>query len=249
MIVSLGGGSRPFLLPTLFMSVAVLLCLGLAVWQVDRLSWKRGLIAERVAASQAPPVALPRDLAEARTLEFRPVRVEGVFLHDKEIFLGAAPPSGRGTGFHVLTPLRQPDGRTVFINRGYVPSELKDPARREAGLLDGTVQVTGLLRMPRPRPNRFVPDNRPDLNYWFWIDLPAISAATGLSEVAPFYIDADAAPNPGGWPSGGVTPIDLPNDHLQYAITWFLLAAAGGVIYVLWRRQAAQGRDRATTRR
>ena len=81
-----------------------------------------------------------------------------------------------------------------------------------------------------------MPDNRPDLNYWFWVDLPPMAAATSLSDVVPFYIDADATPNPGGWPKGGVTHIDLPNNHLQYAITWFALAAAAVVVYIVWRR-------------
>ena len=69
--------------------------------------------------------------------------------------------------------------------------------------------MQGLLRLPPAgRPNWFLPDNRPDLNYWFWVDLPAMSAADKLDRVAPFYIDADATPNPGGWPKGGVTRLD-----------------------------------------
>ena len=237
-------GFRPRLVPTLFTGFVVLVCLGLGVWQLDRLAWKRALIAERQAASQAAPVAAPGSLAEARALEFRPVVIEGEFLHDKEIYLGAAAPTRGRPGFHVLTPLRKPEGGIVFVNRGFITSELKDPAKRSAGQLSGTVRVSGLLRLPKGRPGWIVPDNRPDLNYWFWVDLPAMAAAAGLSNVAPFYIDADATPNPGGWPKGGVTPISLPNDHLQYAITWFSLAAAALVIYVVWQHQAAKQDDR-----
>jgi surfeit locus 1 family protein len=87
------------------------------------------------------------------------------------------------------------------------------------------------------------------LNYWFWVDPPAMAAATGLSDVAPFYIDVDATPNPGGWPKGGVTRIDLPNDHLQYAITWFALAAAAVIVYAVWRRQAGAQGQAGTPRR
>lgn len=233
-------GFRPQLVPTLFAAVVVLVCLGLGLWQLDRLAWKRGLIAERQAASQSPPVAAPRGLAEAKGIEFRPVVIEGVFLHDKEIFLGAAAPTGGKPGFHVLTPLREPGGRIVFVNRGFVTSELKDPAKRSTGQLSGTARVAGLVRLPKGKPNWLVPDNRADLNYWFWVDLPAMAEAAGLANVAPFYVDADATPNSGGWPKGGVTPIDLPNDHLQYAITWFLLAAAALVIYFVWQRQASK---------
>jgi surfeit locus 1 family protein len=140
----------------------------------------------------------------------------------------------------VLTPLEEPGGAIVFVNRGYIPAELKNSAKRAAGRVSGTVRVVGLLRLPpNGRPNWFLPDNRPDLNYWFWVDLPAMAAADALDRVAPFYIDADAAPNPGGWPKGGVTRLELPNDHLQYAITWFSLAIALIVVYLLCHRRRA----------
>ena len=213
-------------------AVAVLVALG--VWQLQRLEWKGRLIAERAAAVAAAPVAPPRTLAEARSLEFHPVVAEGVFLHDKEIYLNAIGGKG-GAGFDVLTPLRETDGRIVFVNRGFVPTERKDPATRPAGQLAGPVRVNGLLRIPPDaKPSWFTPDNRPERNHWFWIDLPAMPAADHLTDVAPFYIDADATPNPGGWPTGGLTPLMLPNDHLQYAIIWFSLAAALVVIYVVY---------------
>jgi surfeit locus 1 family protein len=227
---------RPRLAPTLFTIPVLLMCIGLGVWQLQRLGWKRDLMAERDAAVTAPPVRPPRTLAEARAMQFHPVVADGVFLHDKEIFVGATDPRGK-TGFHVLTPLREPDGRIVFVNRGFIPSERKDPVTRTAGQLTETVHIRGLLRLPpEAKPNWFLPDNRPDLNYWFWIDLPAMAAAAHLvpADVAPFYTDADATPNPGGWPQGGVTPLNLPNDHLQYAIIWFSFATALIVIYVVY---------------
>ena len=143
----------------------------------------------------------------------------------------------------MLTPLREPGGRIVFVNRGFIPAELKDPAKRSAGQISGTVRVAGLLRLPpAEKPAWFLPDNRADLNYWFWIDLPAMAAADELDRVAPFYIDADATPNPGGWPKGGITRLELRNDHLQYAITWFSLAVALIVVYVLFHRRNAGSR-------
>jgi surfeit locus 1 family protein len=231
-------GFRPRLAPTLFAVPIVLICLGLSAWQVQRLYWKRDLIAQRDAAVSAPPVALPRTAGEAPLMEFRHVAVDGVFLHDKEIFLGASSGAGQ-VGYQILTPLREADGRFVFVNRGFIPSELKDPTKRVAGQSAGSVHILGLLRVPpTEKPNWFLPDNRPDRNYWFWVDLPAIAAADGLTNVAPFIVDADATPNPGGWPKGGVTRLDLPNDHLQYAITWFALAVAMVVVYVVYHRQS-----------
>jgi surfeit locus 1 family protein len=232
-------GFRPRLVPTLFTVPGVLILLGLGIWQVQRLQWKEGLIAQRDAAVVAPPIAPPRTVAEARGLEFHHVVADGMFENDKELFLAAASDSGE-SGYQVMTPLVMSDGRTMFVNRGFIPLELKDKAKRAAGELSGTVHVAGLLRVPPvEKPSFFLPDNRPDLNLWFWVDLPAMARQTGSTDPMPFYVDADKTPNPGGWPKGGVTRLDLPNDHLQYAITWFSLAVALVVIYVLYHRGGA----------
>jgi surfeit locus 1 family protein len=230
-------GFRPRLVPTLFTIPALIILLGLGTWQVQRLQWKEGLIAQRDAMVAAPPIAPPQTLAEAAKNEFRHVAVDGVLLNDKEIFLAAASDEG-GSGYQVLTPLQEAGGRIIFVNRGFIPLELKDPAKREAGEPSGTTHITGLLRVPpAKKPTFFLPDNRPDLNLWFWIDLPAMARAAGVPDAVSFYIDADKTPNPGGWPKGGVTRLELPNNHLQYAITWYALAVALAVIYVLYHRR------------
>jgi surfeit locus 1 family protein len=230
-------GFRPRLAPTLFTVPALLILLGLGTWQVQRLHWKEGLIAQRDRMVAAPPIAPPQTLAEAQADQFRHVGDDGVLLNDKEIYLAATSDPGE-PGYQVLTPLQEAGGRIVFVNRGFVPLELKDKSKRAAGELPGTVHIAGLLRVPpAKKPTFFLPDNRPDLNLWFWVDLPAMAKAAGVPDAAPFYIDADAAPNPGGWPKGAVTRLALPNDHLQYAITWYALAVALIVIYIVYYRR------------
>jgi len=232
------GRFRPALVPTLFTLVAVVVCAGLGVWQVERLQWKRHLIAERAAALAAPPVAPPRMPGEAAAMEYRRVMVAGEFLHDREILRIAAGETG-GSRYDVLTPLREADGRVVFIDRGLIPVDLQDPAKRAAGQPAGLVRVTGVLRLPpQEKPSVFLPDNKPERNLWFWLDLRAMAAAGSMSEVAPFYIVADATPNPGGWPKGREVAEPLPNNHLQYAITWFALAIAALVVYLLSQRSS-----------
>jgi surfeit locus 1 family protein len=233
---------RSLLWPSIWAALGLLLLLALGSWQLQRLSWKEGLIAERNAALHAAPVPLPTTLAEARALEFHPVRAQGQFLNDRELHLNAQSHSG-APGFHIVTPFQVEDGRMLLIDRGFVPTEKKDKASRAAGEIEGPTSVTGLLRLPEP-PGWFTPPNEPHKNSWFSIDIPAMAAAAGMSNVLPFYLDADAAPNPGGWPQGGQTITDLPNNHLQYALTWYALAVALVAIYIRFaRRRLAANRS------
>jgi surfeit locus 1 family protein len=218
--------------------------IGLGTWQVERLHWKQGLIAERTAAVSAPPVALPRSLEAARALEFHRVEAKGVLLNDREVAVHAIERRSGGAGYLVLTPLRLADGALVFVERGWVPTDKREAATRAQGNPPGEVSVEGLLRLaPAKKPGWFLPANDPGRGEWFWIELPALARAAGVPEALPFYLEAGPAPNPGGFPVGGQANTELPNDHLQYAITWYALAAALAVIYlILLRRERTAAR-------
>lgn len=231
---------RPTLWPTLFTIPAVLLMLGLGAWQLQRLQWKEGLIAERTERTSAPPIALPGPSDDVSYLEYHRVQVTGEFLHDKEIFLGARSLNGNA-GYHLVTPLRLSGGRVLFVDRGWIPLDRKEAARRAAGQIPGEVQLSAVIRLNGTQ-NWLVPDNRPDLDFFFWTDLPAMAKLKDLPGAETrFFLEAGPAKNPGGYPIGGQTRIDLPNDHLQYAITWFSLAGALIVIYILYHRRSADG--------
>jgi surfeit locus 1 family protein len=230
---------RSLLWPTLWSAFGLLLLLGLGTWQVQRLSWKEGLIAQRNAALAAAPVPLPKTLDEARPLEFHPVRADGQFLNDRELYLNAQSLKG-DQGFHIVTPFRLESGTIVMVDRGFVPTEKQPPATRAQGEIAGPTTVVGLLRLPEP-PGWFTPPNEPAKNSWFSIDLAAMAQAAGVATALPFYIDANAGPNPGGWPQGGQTITELPNNHLQYAITWYALAAALVVVYIRFAQRRLRG--------
>lgn len=217
---------------------AFLVLIGLGTWQMERRQWKEGLIAARDAALAAPPVDIPANTDAARGLEFHRVRATGTFLYDRELFLNATERSRGGAGYLVLTPLRLASGAVVLVERGWIPRDLRDRARRAAGNPAGEVAVEGILRLaPEGRPGWFVPDNDPAKNEWFYIDLAAMTRAAGVPDTLPFYVEAGPAPNPGGYPLGGQANTELRNDHLQYAITWYCLAAALAVIYLLLLRR------------
>ena len=227
---------RSLLVPTAFSLAAFCLFLALGTWQVERLHWKEGLIAAREASMAAPPAALPKTLDAARTLDLHRVRAEGVFRNEAELYRTAIATDGK-PGFHVMTPLALADGDTVLVDRGFVPEDKRAPASRPAGQVQGRVAVVGLLHLPPAgNPSAFIPDNSPATNRWFYVDLPAMAAADHLDKPLPFYVEADATPNPGGWPRGGQFNIALPNDHLQYAITWFALAALMPILYLFLMR-------------
>lgn len=224
--------------------VALGILLSLGTWQVQRLHWKEGLLAQIEARRSADPVDLDVLVREGKTGpddEYARVRVTGTFDHDRERHFFA---THQGvSGFYVYTPMRTADGRFLFVNRGFVPYDLKDPATRPTGQVAGNVTLTGYLRARLDKkPSSLVPDNDLAQNIFYWKDWSAMVETAGLrpDEVLPFFVDADdRVKNPGGFPVGGVTQFDLPNNHLQYAFTWYGLAATLAAVcaVVLFRRK------------
>ena len=210
-----------------------------------RLAWKEGLLATIAERTTAAPVPIPAE-SDWSTLRpddyaYRHVTLTGTFEHDKEAHVFRPLEEARGP-FHglgdlVLTPLRLASGAHVIVNRGFVPMARLDPPTRQAGQLAGAVTVTGLMREPEGR-NLFTPNDDPAKNSWFTRDPAGIAKAYGVERTAPFTIDADASAIPGGLPQGGETVLDIPNNHLSYALTWFGLA--GGLVGVFgayaWRK-------------
>jgi surfeit locus 1 family protein len=231
--------------------------IALGTWQLERRVWKLDLIArveQRVHAAAVPaPVPVPSLVPTSGSAqwprfdpaadEYRRVQATGVFLNDRETLVQAS--TDFGSGFWVLTPLRTEDGHIVLINRGFVSPERRDPAARGAPAPAGRITVTGLLRASEPG-GGFLRHNDATAERWFSRDVDAIAAARGL-HAAPYFIDADADsasdvsgnpdnPNTRRWPIGGLTVISFPNNHLVYAITWYVMALMTAVAAVAtWR--------------
>jgi surfeit locus 1 family protein len=205
----------------------------LGVWQLERREWKHALVAAVEARIHAPPADAPGPAAwpaiAADTDAYRHIRVTGRFRHDRETLVQAV--TERGAGYWVLTPLDAP-GFTVLVNRGFVPPEEREAATRAAGNEPGPATVTGLLRISEPG-GGFLRSNDPAAGRWHSRDVPAIAAARHLGRTAPYFIDAGAAPNPGGYPVGGLTVVRFADNHLVYALTWFALAVLS--TWAAWR--------------
>jgi len=225
---------RPLLKPTLWFLPMFLVLIGLGTWQLERLHWKVALIAKMNANLSAKPLTLaeilqlPNDAAQ-----YHRVTVTGHFDNAKEAYAFATDSEGAPV-FHVLTPLILGDGRALIVDRGFVPQDKRNPQTREQ--LQGTQSVTGVWRTPDP-PNLFTP--KPDIvkREWFSRDVSSIAHLDGVKLTAPVIVEADTTPNPGGWPKGGQTVVNLPNNHLQYAITWYLMALGLLAVYLAFHRQ------------
>ena len=243
MSASTGRRFRPRFWPTAVTLVALSMLIGLGTWQLQRLDWKGALIAEMRGRMAAPAIAVPADPADP-ALQYRVVRLRGQFLHGKEFYLASRTHKGK-VGLHIVTPMRLEDGRVLLVDRGWVPPELKDPATRAPGQIGGTLELSGTLRAGGWHGSQmFRPANQPEENLWLWFDLPAMAAQAGLENAETgVYVAAAQAPEPGGYPRGVPLEIDLVNNHLQYAITWYALAVALLVIYLLHQRRPLEKTD------
>jgi surfeit locus 1 family protein len=248
-------------------ALAVLVALG--GWQLYRMQWKSVLIEELQIRERAPAIPLPLDSRiPAADLTYRPVRVTGRFIHDAETYLLNRVREGT-PGINVITPFVRTDGGpTLMVNRGWAPLDWPERAQSAKDTDDREVEVTGIVRTQDP-PGWLTPQNRPDKNEWYYIDLSAMAGSVGVLPFVDYYIyatgetplvdqpardetvglDAAATPDETGTPPAPAFPVantwrtDLPNNHLSYAITWFSLAATLLVVYIVHRVRHVSGTD------
>ncbi|WP_443970652.1 SURF1 family protein [Sphingobium sp. CR28] len=206
----------------------------LGIWQIERRAWKHALIAAvdaRIHRTPAPPpkpAQWPQVSAERDA--YRHVRVTGRYRPEGETRVRAV--SDLGAGYWVMTPLTTRNF-TVLVNRGFVAQ-----GAHALPAPEGVVAVSGLLRISEPD-GGFLRRNNPASGNWYSRDVTAIAQAQRLSNVAPYFIDAEARAD-SDYPVGGLTVVHFPDNHMVYALTWFALAvmSLGGA----WKVAATRGR-------
>lgn len=214
---------------TVFTLAGICILCGLGGWQIQRLQWKTRLISEMNAAyvDENPPVLEP-DFVPAAGMDFLRGRISGEMDYEKEIRLGPRYHENR-PGFHVLTPLRMKGGYYVLVDRGWVPEGWSEDQSGQGDMR----QITGILR--RPVYNVFLPQNIPAEDKWYNPDVAEIAAAKDLPHVWPHILIAENDKNAVfEYPLAEGARPEIPNNHLQYAIFWFTLAAA--LALVSWLR-------------
>ena len=211
---------KPKIIPIIATILGLAILLSLSGWQLKRLTWKKNLIETRIDRYEKNSKELNefKDLSKS---EFYKVNVVGSFLNNKEMFMPALSKNGNN-GFHILVPIKLLDGKTIIYDTGWVPTHKKEQATRTENLDDNISIKESVIRLPG-RKGKYQPDNELENNFWFFVDTEEMSKYLNLNVEKEFYLEA-ANDGPAGYPLGGQTRIYIRNNHLQYAITWFLIA-------------------------
>ncbi|MCF8474549.1 MAG: SURF1 family protein [Emcibacter sp.] len=209
----------------------VILC-WLGNWQVERLHWKLDIIQKLEDRYGMPAVNLPVALQNIDNWEYRHVTVSGRFFYVSEMPLYSVGPTGK-PGYDLFTPFLTNNGVSLIVNRGWVPEDLKDQISRPDTIKSQEITLTGVLRKDWIR-EKFAPENDIARNLWYFGDLEAMAKAKNLDDVYPMFLYVDKSSNEGDYPIGGRTRLNLVNNHLDYAMTWYGLALVLFVIYLIF---------------
>jgi surfeit locus 1 family protein len=236
----MSGGARALLWPGVATALAFALLVSLGSWQLRRLGEKEALIARVESRVNLPPRDFQRsgDWPLPADYEFSRIRLHGHYLSGREALIFMKPPEGYGhePGYMVVTPFAVDGGFTLLVERGFVPASKADDAAGRAPP-PGEAVITGLMRAPQSR-NIFTPADNPAKSVWFTRDPAAIAATLGLADAAPFTLalQEPSGAGPDGFPILVPAVPEFINNHLSYAFTWFSLAAALLVVFVLFAR-------------
>lgn len=220
---------------------ALMILIGLGTWQLQRLEWKEGIIAERAARLAAPPMRIAEVPASNWTdVEHRRIAIRGRYLHDREMLILNKVRHGQA-GFELVTPMSLESGGHVLAIRGWVPKAWPDGdiVRRRP---EGVVEVTGILRAGA-RTSPWVPDNSPATGEWFFADAGQMGAHAGLKDARPYFVRLRPSAALEGYPKGPHASQKIRNKHLEYVVTWYGLAASLVVIYVVYHVRRWRGAE------
>jgi surfeit locus 1 family protein len=227
---------RPRRVAWFFFILAFGICAAAGSWQLDRLQWKRGLIAQIADANtRAPLNALPTDDAALAALQFHPVKLRGTWRGDTEFHI--TPRYWKDQfGYAIIAPFTLNDGRLVLVNRGWIPGKLKLPETRSQTRVRGAATITGMVRVGAER-SYFTPISQPAKNIWFGRDTADMAAFAKLGNVVPVMVDIVGTQDAKTLPVPSDGTIRLRNDHLSYILTWWGIALGVLVIFVLYHRK------------
>lgn len=226
-------GKSEGMIPLLTTVFGIALLLGLGTWQVVRLQGKETLIKTVEEQLALPPV----EVSALSDLEvhssYHRVRVQGEFDHQKELYFYNR--RGKDQGYDVVVPFTLKDGTQIYVNRGFVPMEKRDPATRVSPLSKGTLGIEAVI-VPKEERALFAPDNNAGKNVWFSTDFDAMNKVLNI-DAKPIMLRVTGKFQSNVYPIPAEMHPKIYNNHLAYAITWYSLAIVLLVIYIIYKRK------------
>ena len=211
---------KPRLIPLVSFFLALGILISMSSWQFKRLKWKESLINLRVSNFEKMPEQLD-SFKEPSKNEFRKAKIKGTLLNDQEMFMPALSKNGNN-GFHILVPFKTEENKFIVFDTGWVPLLKKDKDKRINNIDNEEKKFFAVIRIPG-RKGYFQPDNDPLKNFWFFVEPTLMEKQLKFSLEKNFYLEA-VNNGPNGFPLGNQTRIYLRNNHLQYALTWLMIA-------------------------
>ena len=211
---------KPRLFPLFAFIVALSILLGLSGWQIKRLNWKTDLISQRISSFESDPISFV-NLNQPEENEFRKVFVDGQLLNEFEMYMPALSKRGNN-GFHILVPLKTTSGKFIIYDTGWVPLKIKEKEKRLLNISKNPQTFEAVIRTSG-RKGYFQPENNTNTNTWFFVEPKLMSEYLKMNFENQYYLEA-VNNGPNGFPLGNQTRIYLRNNHLQYALTWFMIA-------------------------
>ena len=221
---------RRYLFPLILGVLGCAILISLGVWQLHRLAWKESMLADIQRSIEGAPAPLPA--AVDPSMKYLPVTVSGTTTGQEIDVLSGTRESGGG--YQIVSALVADDGRRILLDRGFVDQDHKRDPRPPVRL-----DVVGNLHWPQEKGSA-TPAPNLDQNIWFARDVPAMAKALGTEPV--LVVAAEVRGD-----AQGVEPIPvaiegIPNNHLSYAVQWFMIAAvwAGMTVALIWRIRQRQ---------
>jgi len=215
----------------IFSSLAMIILLSLGTWQLERLRWKSHIISTmNKHISLSPREINASVMNDIKNYNYRRIKLEGTYIYNKNITIYSKVLNGK-VGRHLIIPFKTKFGY-ILINKGFIPKDYNiDVAFAEKAK---NISINGIVKFQQ-NINYFTPKNNLITNEWYYINLDEISKFLNIPLMDFYLIEED---NPKErYPVGSQYNLKVPNDHLQYAITWFSLAIALSIfMHLLWRK-------------
>ena len=225
-----------FSLPMLLaVGIAFAILVGLGTWQMQRRVWKEALLARIEALKAAPAEPLEvvlRRLPDQVDIEY--VRAQAACPNREmlpTIRLYSVKDGMSGYRLIAACPVTAGPYNSILVDRGFIPRDVVDTPTTPVAL---ERPITGILRKGDTG-SVFTPQNpgqnRPGQD-WYRRDVPAMAAALKADKAAPIFLMLESPAPHGPGPQPAPVPTEIPNRHLEYALTWYGLALALLGVYI-----------------